>query len=465
MSFANDFDRSLATWLETAGPAAPEPEIVEAALETARRLAQRRGLRAWLVGPSAWPALGPRRGFTHLAPAIRVALVGLLLIGMLASVVVGGGSLLDRLSTTTLTPTPEPTMTATATRTPFVFSQDLPPATTSQISFSSAIRLADGRVLVAGGADTTTGQVTIARAWLFDPATSEFAETGSMTIPRSEPLLALLPDGRVLVVGGMNIDDSTVAVEGAELYDPATGTFRRTAGDPVARMTSPQGAIDHAWASVQITRLQDGRVLISGGVGRSGGTAVGFRADLYDPATETFEELEVGCNALRGTQVLLADGRVLVTCLPDRSSDQIAATLFDPATSTFVPTGAPSTRANDIGNLLPDGRVLFTGSTVDAGADLYDPEAGTFSTLEVSGRPDGSQPGLDIGRGRLLFLGFADPESPMPTLIFDIAQLDFREIELPSLQLGEPTVVLEDGRIFQVHYQLAATLLDPSQLP
>ncbi|TAJ99704.1 MAG: hypothetical protein EPO36_11660 [Chloroflexota bacterium] len=457
MTHSTDFDRSLVSWLETGGPAAPDPEIIDAALEAARKHSQRRGLRAWLVGPAAWPALGPRRSFTHLAPAVRVALIGLLLLAGLASVVVGGGSFLDRLFAAPLVPTPVPTAH------PFVL--ELPPATTAQISSSSAIRLADGRVLVVGGADTTVGQATIARAWLFDPATNEFVETGPMSAPRSEPLLALLADGRVLVVGGMNVDGSSEGVDGAELYDPASGTFRRTAGDPIARMNTPQGAMDHAWASPQITRLGDGRVLVSGGVGRNGATAVGLRADLYDPGTETFEELQIGCNALRGTQVLLADGRVLVTCLPDRTSDQLAAAVFDPASGTFAPTGAPSTRANDIGNLLPDGRVLFTGSTIDPGADLYDPTTGTFSTLEVRGRPDGNMAGLDIGRGRLLFLGFADPETPLPTLVFDTARLEFREIELPSLQLGEPTVVLADGRILQVHYQLAATLLDASQLP
>jgi hypothetical protein len=450
MTFSTDFDRSLASWLETAGPATPEPGIIEAALETARRRRQRRGLRAWLAGPAPWPALGPRRGFTSLAPTIRLLLVGLLLIAVLASMVVGAGSILDRAFTTMPTPTP------------FTFVEELAPATTAQISSSSAIRLADGRVLIVGGADTTVGQVTIDRAWLFDPTTNEFTETGPLTTPRADPLLALLRDGRVLVVGGVNVDGNTEAVEGAELYDPDSGTFRRTAGDPIARQNSPQGALDHAWASPQITALGNGRVLVSGG--GVGGNAAG-RADLYDPATELFEELEIGCNALRGAQVLLADGRVLLTCLPDRISDTIAAAIFDPESGTFTPTGAPSTRANDLGNLLPDGRVLFTGSGIDEGADLYDPVTGTFSTLATSGRPDGNLPGIDIGGGRLLFLGAADPESPMPTLIFDTLTLEFHEVELPSLRLGEPIVRLADGRLFQVHYRLAATLLDPSRLP
>ena len=385
-----------------------------------------------------------------------VVIAGLLLIAMLVTVL-AAGSVLDRLFATTIVPTPSPIAH------PFV--EELASATTAQISSSSAIRLADGRVLIVGGTDTTGGQATIDRAWLFEPATKRITETGRMTTPRSEPLLALLADGRVLVVGGMNIDGNTEAVEGAELYDPAFGTFRRTAGDPAARMNSPQGAFDHAWASPQITPLGDGRVLISGGASPGNGAEAGPLADLYDPSTDRFEQLEIGCDALRGTQVLLADGRVLVTCLPARGSDVIAAAIFDPATRKFTPTGPPSTRANDIGNLLPNGTVLFTGSSVDPGADLYDPVTGTFSTIETSGRPDGNTPGFDIGRGRLLFLGLADPESPMATLIFEGARLDFREIELPSLQLGEPTVALEDGRLFQVHYQLGATLLDPSQLP
>jgi hypothetical protein len=191
-------------------------------------------------------------------------------------------------------------------------------------------------------------------------------------------------------------------------------------------------------------------------------------AEIYDPSADRFDEVDIGCDATRGTQVLLADGHALVTCLPDRSSDVLAAVLFDPTTSTFAPTGTPTTRGNDLANLLSDGRVLFTGSSVpaDPGADVFDPATGTFTTLETPSIPDsGNQPGFDIGDGRLLFVGDPDPELAMASRIFDVATLRFHEVDLPTFRIAEPTVVLDDGRLLQLHYRLAASLLDPSYLP
>ena len=57
----------------------------------------------------------------------------------------------------------------------------------------SAVRLRDGRVLVAGDGVSE----------VFDPTTLQFAPVGPMLTARSFPGLAPLPDGRVLVAGGV----------------------------------------------------------------------------------------------------------------------------------------------------------------------------------------------------------------------------------------------------------------------
>src|SRR6266851_4282427 len=70
--------------------------------------------------------------------------------------------------------------------------------------------------------------------------------TSSMSVARQNATATLLPDGTVLVVGGMN----ERLLASAEIYDPATGNWTETASLEVARATHAAQA------------LQDGRVLV-----------------------------------------------------------------------------------------------------------------------------------------------------------------------------------------------------------
>src|SRR4029077_1377524 len=74
-------------------------------------------------------------------------------------------------------------------------------------SHSTAV-LADGRVLLAGGVDTT-GDFFIAdpvtRAEIYDPAPRAWSLAAPLPTARSSALAVALTDGRVLLVGGSAI--------------------------------------------------------------------------------------------------------------------------------------------------------------------------------------------------------------------------------------------------------------------
>jgi Kelch motif/Galactose oxidase, central domain len=82
-------------------------------------------------------------------------------------------------------------------------------------SSSTATRLRDGRVLIAGG---YADQDVLDSAQLYDPATNSFSSAGSMTTRRSGHTATLLADGRVLIAGGT--DGQSGSLASAELYQP-----------------------------------------------------------------------------------------------------------------------------------------------------------------------------------------------------------------------------------------------------
>ena len=125
-----------------------------------------------------------------------------------------------------------------------------------------------------------------------------FAPTGKLLQPRSSHTTTLLQDGRVLISGGCGNATVLVIDCPAEIYDPATGSFRATAKLITARN-------NHA-----AVRLLDGRVLIAGGYVPNGAAG---RAELFDPSKETFEPAGVMVEATaNNSAVLLQDGRVLL---------------------------------------------------------------------------------------------------------------------------------------------------------
>src|SRR6202022_2161664 len=93
----------------------------------------------------------------------------------------------------------------------------------------TATLLPDGRVLIAGG--MRGNQNFYKSTELYDPATGKFQPTGAMHLRRVGHVAVLLPSGKVLVAGGWVGNGGT---DSAELYDPVTGQFAL-----IAKMTSP----------------------------------------------------------------------------------------------------------------------------------------------------------------------------------------------------------------------------------
>lgn len=237
----------------------------------------------------------------------------------------------------------------------------------------AATLLPDGRVLIAGG--MRRNQDFYKSAELYDPATGKFQLTGEMNEKRVSPSAVLLRSGRVLIAGGWIGHGCT---DTAEVYDPATGKFTKIA----SRMTSFRG-------DARGTLLPDGDVLITGGADHDspGGIA---SAEIFHAAAKTFEAVgPMHFARVAHTATLLRDGRVLIVGgRGDRVND--VAELYDPKTRRFTETGSLITaRYKHTAGLLPDGRVLIAGGSDErdwsgnlSSAEIYDPKAGKFTPAQ-----------------------------------------------------------------------------------
>ena len=81
-------------------------------------------------------------------------------------------------------------------------------------------------------------------AEVYDPATGTFTAVGSMAAPRYMHAAAIVPDGTVLVAGGAHPSDWPGPASDAEIFDPATGTFRATGSLARPRLSPMAVAVD-----------------------------------------------------------------------------------------------------------------------------------------------------------------------------------------------------------------------------
>ena len=296
--------------------------------------------------------------------------------------------------------------------------------------------LPDGRVLIAGG--MVENGVFLKSAELFDPAKGTFVPTGDMQSRRVGHSATLLPNGKVLIAGGLAgriFEGGPGNVATTEIYDPATGRF--TPGPP---MSTPRTGHD-------AVLLPNGKVLVSGGV--DAGEHALASAEIYDPATNQWTATG-GMLTPRASRaaVVLKDGRVLVT---GGGEGWNLAEIYNPASGVWHATGNMTTRrVKHAATLLPDGRVLITGGAPDnqwhplRSAEIFDPRTNKFTAITDMELARFKIPDATavLKNGRILIAGGAAEIE-----VYDNASgRFFRAGALDEAHFFASTTLLKDGR-------------------
>lgn len=302
------------------------------------------------------------------------------------------------------------------------------PAYSSRL-VSSATRLLDGRVFftVVGSSYTE----------IFDPVTETFAAGPVMNEKYYKHTAALLPNGRVLVVGDNMVVDNIVDVydnrPSAEIFNPSNNTMVSIGPLPADRLINPISV-----------KLSDDRILIIGGY-ETRGTAL-----IFNPTTETFklvDSFDMLYSVYRAYGIVrLPYGRVL---LIDGSSYE-QSQIFSASTDTFTLTDNLTLyRTAFASATLLDGRALITGGGVEE-AEVYNPVTDVYSLVGSSQQLSAyADTATTLSDGRVLiagggnYLGWAELFSPI-TNTFSITG---------GLNVGRQNstaTLLDDGRVLIV---------------
>lgn len=189
--------------------------------------------------------------------------------------------------------------------------------------------LNDGKILVIGGINDDNEDAALKTTELYDPLNEKWKNVSSMNYPRYGHTATLLTNGKVLVVGGVDLTFSSS--NNAELFDSSTETWTVT------------GSMFNARSKHTASLLRNGKVLVAGG--GTGGQEVipGFNplktAEIYNLSAGMWTNTDslhytrtwYTTSILENGDILVIGGRM------DSEYGLYTSELYNSSTDTYIP--------------------------------------------------------------------------------------------------------------------------------
>ncbi len=274
------------------------------------------------------------------------------------------------------------------------------PMHTARIHATATV-LDDGRVLVAGGYGRGSRWATLASAEIYDPRHDTWTRAAPLPFGRAGSAAVRLRDGSVLVAGGGQSAMWAERYVPAERYIPSSNTWV-----PAGRTAAREGE--------SALLLRDGRVILLGGLGVDNlGSWVSpeeSQAAIYDPRDNSWTTVEIPVPPPDIDAAMLGDGRILATAddVAAISDPQVASwkKVESWEKAAHPRSGAWPSAVGAI--LVSGGRVLVvvcrTSPSV-AAAVLHDPGAGSWKRVASPQAPCTESSLTRMGDGRVMLVG------------------------------------------------------------
>jgi N-acetylneuraminic acid mutarotase len=283
----------------------------------------------------------------------------------------------------------------------------------------TATMLPNGKILVVGGYSSAIGPLSSAE--LYDPATQTWTLTGPMTSARFFHTATLLPDGHVLVVGGTR--NGKIAISHAELYNPVTDLW------------SAVDSLNSARFSHTATLLPSGQVLVAGGRTHATGKPFNLQkiqpnhivpvsaVELFDPITGTWTTTNpLTQPRYAHTATLLPSGQVLVAGGTTNGTAAVSSAELYNTDGTWAATNSLNTaRFNHSATLLANGTVFVAGGTSNGDSSLTDTEifdtnTGSWTTSTSLSWARQSHTATLLASGEALLTGGFETNQPLSSV-------------------------------------------------